>query len=193
MFAQTFIEMQYDFPLTPPDTIVDAGANIGAASLFFASRFPNARIIALEPDPSNYEALVRNVAGFPSIIPMHAALWSYRGRLVLQTTGLAKSETQVIEAGATGKGDVECLSVADLLSQFGVGSIDLLKMDVEGSEKEILDQSASWIENIGTLVVELHERLTPGTTASFESATKDFDEHFTSGENRVATRKRVPR
>jgi len=193
MFAQTFIEMQYHFPMTPPDTIVDAGANIGSASLFFAIRFPNARIIALEPDPSNYEILRRNVAAFHSILPVHAALWSHRGRVALQTKGRAKSETQVIEADANGAGDIECLSVPDLRTQFGLRSIDLLKMDVEGSEKTILDHSASWIENIGTLVVELHEQLAPGTTASFESATKGFDECFTYGENWIATRKRVPR
>jgi predicted O-methyltransferase YrrM len=45
--------------------IVDVGANIGAASIYFHRAFPDARIVAVEPDRQNFELPVANVAGFP--------------------------------------------------------------------------------------------------------------------------------
>lgn len=189
MFTQTFVDRQYDFAHPSPRTIIDAGANIGAASVYFAIRFPEARIIALEPDRSNYEMLCANVSTFPKVTARCAALWSHRARLHLATSGRAKSEVEVSATSSSGsEPEVEGVSVADLLAEYEVGTVDLLKVDVEGSEKAILEDAADWIEKIGTVVVELHEHLAPGCTLAFENATRQFDSHFSWGENRVAMR-----
>ncbi|GJP66952.1 hypothetical protein CLOP_g23817 [Closterium sp. NIES-67] len=63
-------------PLFHPSAILDAGANIGLASLVFAMRFPDALIVALEPARDNFELLQRNVKHLPQILPVNAALWS---------------------------------------------------------------------------------------------------------------------
>jgi len=60
---------------TEPDVIVDAGANIGLASICFANKYANATIIAVEPEQSNFELLEENVAPYPNIVPVQAALW----------------------------------------------------------------------------------------------------------------------
>ncbi len=65
-FRQIFMDHEYDFKLLDvPNIIVDAGANIGLASLFFAQRFPSAKIFALEPDHSNFEMLMKNTNRHP--------------------------------------------------------------------------------------------------------------------------------
>lgn len=74
-FEQIFVSNEYDFLVeTQPQIIVDAGANIGLASIYFANNYPEAKIIAIEPEQSNFELLKKNVAPYPNIIPLQAAL-----------------------------------------------------------------------------------------------------------------------
>src|SRR5687767_864934 len=61
IFGQVFIARQYEIPYSfEPKTIIDAGANTGLSALYFADRFPNANIIALEPDKDNFEIALQN-------------------------------------------------------------------------------------------------------------------------------------
>ncbi len=82
IYKETLLCRQYaiDLPFLPK-TIVDAGANIGTASIYFAQAYPEARIIAIEAEASNFEVLVRNVRRYPAIIPIHAALWKHDGEI----------------------------------------------------------------------------------------------------------------
>ena len=66
--------------------IIDAGANIGAAALQFLSNFPNARIVSIEPEASNYELLCRNTAGL-DVVCMQAAVSAGEGRAKLSDPG----------------------------------------------------------------------------------------------------------
>ena len=43
----------------------------------FANRFPDARIICLEPDDANVEILRLNIAPYPNLVALRAALWAY--------------------------------------------------------------------------------------------------------------------
>ncbi|CAI5982039.1 unnamed protein product [Closterium sp. NIES-65] len=66
-----------------PSAILDAGANIGLASLIFALRFPRALIVAVEPARDNFALLQRNVKHLPRILPVNAALWSHDTRIAV--------------------------------------------------------------------------------------------------------------
>src|SRR5262245_59178053 len=71
IFRQLFIRRELDFPLPgAPAVIIDAGANIGLASLYFAARFPQARILALEVEPSNFRMLTLNTRDYPQVTPL---------------------------------------------------------------------------------------------------------------------------
>ena len=60
-FKQIYVKKDYDISIDfEPKIIIDAGANVGLASVYFANRFPNAIIYAIEPEQSNFEALVQN-------------------------------------------------------------------------------------------------------------------------------------
>ena len=63
-------------PARKPRWVIDAGANVGYASIYFARKFPTAMVIALEPEPNNFSQLVRNTSIIPNIRPVQAALWS---------------------------------------------------------------------------------------------------------------------
>ena len=81
-FVEVVLEHAYRFQLPfTPRVIIDAGANIGVASIYFANRYPEAKIFAIEPEPANYALLVKNTHLYPSIVPVHAALWNHDGEI----------------------------------------------------------------------------------------------------------------
>jgi hypothetical protein len=77
-FEKVFVSREYEFPYPnrEPRLIIDAGANVGYASIFFARKFPSSRVLAVEPQRANYELLLRNVAAYPNVVPRRAALWN---------------------------------------------------------------------------------------------------------------------
>ena len=168
VFEEIFIDREYDLELNDPRFIVDAGAHTGLASVFFAIKYPKAIIVALEPESSNYALLTKNAKAFKNIHAINAGLWSHKCFLQIQNPDAATWGFQVAEAA--GEHGIAALSVPDVMSIFGVKQIDVLKMDIEGSEIEVLTHSKSWIDKVQTLIIELHDRFRPGCSASLERA-----------------------
>ena len=75
-FEQIFgqCQLSFDFP-SEPRVIIDAGANIGISTIYFANRFPNAKVIAIEPEESNFELLKINCENYPNVKLVRAAVW----------------------------------------------------------------------------------------------------------------------
>jgi len=179
---------EYELALAhPPSVIFDVGANIGLAAVWFASRFPNARVFALEPEPSNYALLCRNAAPYPGIVPIQAALWPESGTIGLVDPGTGHWGFRTV-AEATGDSGVAAVSIPDLLARYGIDRIDLLKIDIEGAEREIFSTSAPWIACVGVIAAELHDHLAPGATHAFEAATAEFPVRWRRGENHFVAR-----
>lgn len=194
-FSQVFGKNEYDsFSfVTSPKWIVDGGGNIGFAALFFARKFPTAKIITIEPSAENFEVLKANVAHYPNVIPVHAALWNESGTIDLVDPG---SGNWGFETGNDGQGHpvvetVDALTVSDVIAKFQLGEIDLLKLDIEGSEREVMADSNEWIGRVRALVVELHEHMRSGCRAAWESAITEFPDRWKSGENDCAAREGV--
>ena len=201
-FAQVIGHREYDVPeLGDVRTIIDAGANIGLATIFFSERFPAARIIALEPEQSNFDLLCRNVGNRPNVTCLKKALWSESGTVTVVDPGqgswafrtgsfdvdaLRKSIDRVI-------GTVECVTVADLIRSYGLDRINLLKIDIEGAEKEVFESSAPWIDRVDVIAIELHDRFKRGCAKAFYDATVSFDREMHRGENVFVLRDRAAR
>jgi len=165
VYHHILLEGEYQLTLPfVPKTIVDAGANIGLTSIYYANQYPEARIIAVEPEESNYRALVHNASAYPNIEPVKAALWNRNGDVATVDVG-GDWECQVAEG--TG---CRAVTMHTLMTESGIDSIDLLKVDVEGAEKEIFSE-CDWIGRVRVLVVELHDRFKPGCREVVERAT----------------------
>lgn len=194
VYEQVILRQEYDFPAQrAPSFIVDAGANIGLASVFFANRYPNARILSLEPEKSNYDMLVRNAAPYPNIKPVRGALWSQTAELNVIDPGFGSWGFQVgaqngVSSVASDK-SVHAFTVETIMRDFGVEKIDILKIDIEGSELEIFQTANRWIDKVDSLVVELHEQLRPGCSRAFYNATNDFEHEWLQGELVCLTRR----
>jgi len=173
VFHQIFHDNELGFRLQPrPRIIVDAGANIGLASLYLAARFPRARIVALEVDETNFALLQANTRAYRGRIEgFRRALWSNRATVTIDNPEDQPWSLRVRSAPPGSGGSIDALGVADLLDELGLARVDLLKLDIEGAEREVLGQEPErWIGRVGTLAVELHDRLYPGCTAALETA-----------------------
>ncbi|MBP7775653.1 MAG: FkbM family methyltransferase [Acidobacteria bacterium] len=186
LYRQIFERHEYAVPVSrPPRVIVDAGANVGLAAVYFAHRFPDARIIAIEPEAHNFALLAANVADYPNVVPVKAALWHTNTVLDLFDPGLG-SWGYVVghrdECPGTWRQLTDAVTVDKVMRTHGLDRIDLLKMDIEGSEREVLADPAAWIECVDAMVVELHERKKAGCAQVFEAAAQQFDARWHGGE-----------
>ncbi len=161
-FAQIFVDRGYPVPShVDPRLIVDCGANVGYASLFFLSRFPNARVVAVEPDDRNYALLQRNLSSFGARAQtIHGAVWRREAGLrVLKGTyrdGLEWA-TQVRECGDGETPDLVGMTIGSVLAQANADVIDILKIDIEGAEAEVFAGDTEWVDRVRVLMVELHD------------------------------------
>lgn len=141
-----------------PQLIVDAGANVGFASAYFLSRFPNARLVALEPEPANFALATKNLAPYGQRVTLlPQALW--HERTVLRVRPAPREDSARVEPG-DGSGD-DCASIdpTSLLELAGVSRIDLFKIDIEGAEVELFRHAPErWIEKTDIIVMEIHGR-----------------------------------
>jgi FkbM family methyltransferase len=194
-------EHDWDLP-DAPRSIVDAGAYTGLTTAFYAMRYPEAQVIALEPGAENFALLLRNTSGLDNVRAVQAALWSKSGRLALtdagrEAWGLVVSEPEadrpgsgsVVSAPVVKAPVVEALALSDLLHQYGVDRVQLLKLDVEGSEVEIFSDAGRWIDRVDGICIELHDRFRPGCSRAFYSAVGEFPVELRSGEKILVTRK----
>lgn len=188
-FEQVFMDGDYEIPADPePQFILDGGAHAGYASIYFANKFPNARIISVEPEPSNFQMLVENTKHYSNVTPINAAIWNRRTRLDIINPDDKNMSFQV-GTSSSGNGLVETITLDEILNMSDHHFIDILKLDIEGAEKEVFSSSENWLERVGILIVELHERFKPGVNKAFHSALEKYNfKYFSKGENIILIR-----
>lgn len=183
-FINTFIDPYLEKkPYLPvAETVIDAGANIGYTAVLFASWWPESTIISIEPDQENYELVLRNTRFYPNIHAVPAALWNKEASLSIEA---GQEDGFVVRESASGKIKTENatrgLSISALLKRFGKSRIDFLKLNVEGSEKEIFSEGyEAWLPETQAMLVELHDGKNPGCSSAVFSAVQHF--HFAVAE-----------
>lgn len=194
-YLQVFAAHEYELATRwQPRTIIDAGANIGLASIYFASEFPESRIISIEPERGNFELLRQNATPYPKIEPILAALWSEDADIDVCDIGNGAwgFVTQAKDArgsrGTRVHHTVRGITVSRLLEEFGIDYVDILKIDIEGSEKEVFADATDWLKQVGVLIIETHDWMKPGCAQAVADATGDFQHRWQQGENQVLAR-----
>lgn len=152
--------------LRPEDTFIDLGAWVGSHSLF-ASTIAR-RVYAVEPDPVAFKILEKNVQGLPIHI-CKAAIAGYRGAITLGSGFLGASTTRANKHEGAGIGpwveaqtfEVDCTTLRDFIGYIPSGLVDVnrtffIKMDVEGSEEDILQDFEFFEEHKPTVYLETH-------------------------------------
>jgi FkbM family methyltransferase len=186
---EIFLNEVYDSGFPPaPRVVVDAGANIGLSTVFFANKFPQAEIVAIEPEPSNFAMLRDNVAPYPNVTPVQAALWKEDRELNLFDTGEGQTTFQVRPGEASPRegnsrpNRVQGITLQKLMANHDLSHIDLLKMDIEGAEKDIFEHSQPWIDDVEIIAVEFHDWIHDGSSQIVRQAVQYFPHEWQRGE-----------
>lgn len=172
VFYQIFLDSNEDFldDIGQPKVIVDGGANIGLNTIKLKSKFPTAQIICVEPDGDNFQCLEKNTMHYDNIYLENCGLWNKDIDLkVSDKFGMGKWSMVVEEAPE--HGNVKGITIQSLMTKYNLEKIDLLKLDIETSEKQLFSENySSWLPKVGTIVIELHDQLTEGCSRSFFEA-----------------------
>jgi FkbM family methyltransferase len=187
-FFQVFAQEQYNIAIYENiKVIIDAGANIGLASIYFTYKFPEAKIIAVEPDDGNFDVLIKNTREYSNIHCIKAALWHEDGELYLIDKGRGEWGYEVSLEAESSIGKVSAVSIEHIIQTYNINSIDILKMDIEGSEREVFAyNSTEWLDKVDYLIIELHDQYREGASqAVFNNISgKEFSTSI-SGENLI--------
>ena len=162
VYEQMFLVNEYSClpDIGAVKTIVDCGANVGFASAYLLSRFPDAQIVSIEPDSGNFAMLQKNTAPYGERAhPLQAGVWSHSADLVVKREAFGGAEwgftVEECPPGVTP--DVKAVGLAELMAQYQLDTIDILKVDIEGSEKTVFGSNyENWINRVRVIVVELH-------------------------------------
>ena len=186
MFEQIFYRKDYDVKVpVDPKIIVDLGANVGFASVYFANRFPGAKIFALEPNADNFAIASKNVKEYATVRMMHGAIWNKSEEIHIVDKGFGEAAF-MIEPG-TGTNAIAAYTVKNVMEIMGAESIDILKIDIEGTEKEIFESGyEEWLPFTKIVIVETHDRYKKGSSKAVFNAISRYDFSLElSGENLV--------
>jgi FkbM family methyltransferase len=142
---------------SPSPRILDCGANVGLASLFFSRLYPAARITAFEADPALFQMLDANLKAnrAAAVETRHAALWTSTGRLTFRCEGSDSGMIDSLPGAVDGTATiVPSLRLRDVLDE---GPVDLLKLDIEGAEDVVLADCEPVLHRVNAMVMDLHE------------------------------------
>ncbi|KSW30065.1 FkbM family methyltransferase [Cellulomonas sp. B6] len=147
----------FEKPGDDPPVIVDCGANIGLATRWWLSRWPDARIEAFEPDPDVFAILQANLAGVPDTVRLHqVALAAEAGTATFDRLGSDAGRLDDRAQGPTAT-TVPTVTLSSVLADLE--HVDLLKIDIEGAEVEVLHEAEHLLGRVDRVFVEYHSRV----------------------------------
>jgi FkbM family methyltransferase len=182
-FEKIFVWNEYAVPFVANvDSIVDCGANTGLAALWFAVRFPNARVIAVEPDAANFDLLRQNTGHCPNVTPVRSAVWNKPCRLRVENPQGNPDSFRFAECSPADPGSVEALDLKTLQTLHGLPQLDIVKIDIEGGEQAVFSENFSeWLDATRMLLIEFHGENMKQT--ALHALSQFHWRHSVSGEN----------
>lgn len=169
-FYDIFLYHEYDISIEKPSIIIDAGANIGLFTIWIKNKYPDAMVICIEPDMENFKLLKKNLSDYDNIYFENCGIWNNDTLLkVYDKYDLGKWGIVVEENNESGS--VPAISVPSLMEKYSFENIDLFKIDIERSEKQLfLKNYESWLPKVKIIFIELHDWLEQGCSKPFFEA-----------------------
>ena len=175
------------------DTVIDAGAFVGHMTVFLAKIVgPEGSVIAFEPDPTNYERLIKNINlnKLDNVTPINSALWNKSGKMSLCLNGLGSRIVENGDSSTDDTIDVSTVRADEILESLGVENIQYVKMDVEGAEEKALEGFGKYLDSpdLKLAIATYHVVNGEITARSVESLFKsrgfntstEFDKHLST-------------
>jgi FkbM family methyltransferase len=198
-FNQVFIRREYESANLPQgaDVIVDLGANIGLATIFFGLKYRGASILSVEPEDGNFAAMIGNIEALGlRVQKRQAAVWKTNGSVNLHTESESGASLDAWGVQVSDRVDgsnriTKCYNIGTLMDDAGLATVDILKIDIEGAELEVFSSGAEeWLPRVTLIIIETHDRFRPGSDLAVRKALQsEFVELPASGENLFFRRK----
>jgi FkbM family methyltransferase len=167
----------------PPKIIIDGGANIGMATLYYKNKYPKAKVIAVEPEGSNFELLLKNTKPFSDVLCLNKGIWNKSCRLQIIDDGNGNDSfiTKELQENELADVVIDAISITDLIKEFQLIELDLVKLDIEGSERNVFEKDfTEWLSKTKEIIVEIHPHLHPECETNVLNAlNNDFTKSFT--------------
>ncbi|MGE4288397.1 MAG: FkbM family methyltransferase [Salinivirgaceae bacterium] len=184
-FEQVFLFKEYDLSFDfKPKIIIDAGANVGYASIYFSRLFKKAKIIAIEPELSNFTVLIENVKRYKNIICLQKGVWYKSAKLTISNPDDSKWSFRTVESESN---SIEAVTIVGLMHEYAFNYIDVLKIDIEGAEKSLFKENyEDWLPKVRILIVEIHDYIDTKCRERVFNAISNYNfSHYCYGENTV--------
>jgi FkbM family methyltransferase len=185
ILEQVFIDKDYDYDFTfTPEFLIDGGAHCGYASLYLSNKFPDMRIVAIEPEPENFSILRKNLSQDEKVNLINNAITEKPKKVELSNP---QSETASFRFEQSEKGK-KSLTIESLIHEYKNNSESLmLKLDIEGAEKGIFTyKPKNWIKEFDLILVEPHDWIYPNTERTIIETAKKYNKKVEKiGENLV--------
>jgi FkbM family methyltransferase len=189
-FEEVILNETYNIPLSfQPKYIIDGGGNIGLSACFFATKYPSAAVISIEPDKDNYKMLQLNCGHYSNIHTQQCGIWKNNTHLKIENADAGNNAFTVTETEeATGE-TIQAVTILHLMEKYNMPYIDILKLDIEGSEKEVFEENFdTWLPKTKVLIIELHDEMKKGSSSAVFNAVNQFNFSFSiKGENIIFT------
>jgi FkbM family methyltransferase len=174
VMEQIFVRREYDFSEWPSHdamirktyadllrrgktpVIVDCGANVGYASVWFARQYPQAIVHAVEPEPRNFAVLRRNASAYANVTPVQAGISDRVTKLALRNP---TDEPWACQTDEDDAGPVETVTVPALLDIRPDCAPLIVKVDIEGYETSLFRSNTGWVARTPLVVFEMHDWL----------------------------------
>ena len=167
--------------------IIDGGGNIGLSAIWFALKFPQARILVIEPDQGNFDILGKNVAAYTDCVQaIRGGVWPRAEKLQIQNPSSGAAAYRVRSVEQDSRDGIRGYTVGDLLELADSNEALIVKLDIEGSQKFLFQENTEWVGRCHLIILELDDWLYPweGTSQSFFKCISEYPfEYLISGEH----------
>lgn len=192
-----FLELIKKYSQNKGLNLVDAGSNVGFASLYLNEHLNINRIVSIEPSKENIKNLKENFHS-NSITNIHiyeTGLWEKKTRLKLDTNFRDGREwsLRLIETNENDADGFDCISIENIFNDENIEIIDILKIDIEGGEKEVFkafEKDNSILSKIKFIAIEIHDEVADRVKINTQLLNAGF-EIETVGETTIGVNKNL--
>lgn len=162
-FKEIFNKNIYNIKLPiVPSLIIDAGSNTGFASLFFKLKHPEAKIITLEIETENVKMIRKNLKNLNDVEIIQKGLFNKKAFFKIENPYHATNSFIIKEVCPTENYDIESITIDEILLSKNIETIDILKIDIEGAEKDLFKKNyENWLPKVKIIMIETHDRMVP--------------------------------
>lgn len=147
-----------EYKLSTNPLILDLGSNIGATIIDFKSIYPNSKIIGYEMDNDNFNLSLKNCEGLQNVTIFNTPVWHCIENVSYNKNEFTDAFFINESADTTNKIKIKSTTLKKIITDNGISVIDYLKMDIEGVELKIFEDSdLSWLDIVLSLNIEFHK------------------------------------